>query len=190
MPIPSSRRNAAATLSCRPRDTRQTNAGISRLCSKFSLLYVSLWRERALFSFSRHILSPRCISQAGNYVRDDVVACTIQLISEAQAQQGYAVSALWRALERDTFDKQPLAQVATWCIGEYGDLLLYGPPIDDADAPVNVRTQFFLQSKLCYILTFYLSIYSSPRTKSLTYIRGYSGVPRTQWSPSNTRCSH
>ncbi|XP_012277868.1 AP-1 complex subunit gamma-1 isoform X10 [Orussus abietinus] len=75
---------------------------------------------------------------AGNYVRDDVVACTIQLISETQAQQGYAVGALWRALERDTSDKQPLAQVATWCIGEYGDLLLYGPPVEDVDAPVNL----------------------------------------------------
>ncbi|XP_017886696.1 AP-1 complex subunit gamma-1 isoform X4 [Ceratina calcarata] len=75
---------------------------------------------------------------AGNYVRDDVVACTIQLISETQAQQGYAVGALWRALEKDTFDKQPLAQVATWCIGEYGDLLLYAPPSDDVDAPVNL----------------------------------------------------
>ncbi|XP_012134586.1 adaptor protein complex 1, gamma subunit isoform X2 [Megachile rotundata] len=75
---------------------------------------------------------------AGNYVRDDVVACTIQLISETQSQQSYAVSALWRALEKDTFDKQPLAQVATWCIGEYGDLLLYGPPSEDIDAPINL----------------------------------------------------
>ncbi|XP_018301037.1 AP-1 complex subunit gamma-1 isoform X2 [Mycetomoellerius zeteki] len=75
---------------------------------------------------------------AGNYVRDDVVACTIQLISETQSQQGYAVSALWYALEKDTSDKQPLAQVATWCIGEYGDLLLYGPPSEDAETPINL----------------------------------------------------
>lgn len=65
---------------------------------------------------------------AGNYVRDDVVACTIQLISESTAQQGYIVEQLWQALARDTLDRQPLIQVATWCIGEYGDLLLYGPP--------------------------------------------------------------
>ncbi|EFN79116.1 AP-1 complex subunit gamma-1 [Harpegnathos saltator] len=75
---------------------------------------------------------------AGNYVRDDVVACTIQLISETQIQQSYAASALWRALEKDTSDKQPLAQVATWCIGEYGDMLLYGPPSEDAETPVNL----------------------------------------------------
>ncbi|XP_014221512.1 AP-1 complex subunit gamma-1 isoform X5 [Trichogramma pretiosum] len=78
---------------------------------------------------------------AGNYVRDDVVACTIQLISETQSQQVYAVSALWRALEEDTYDKQPLTQVATWCIGEYGDLMLYGPHPDDADAPVNLTEE-------------------------------------------------
>ncbi|XP_044583912.1 AP-1 complex subunit gamma-1 isoform X14 [Cotesia glomerata] len=75
---------------------------------------------------------------AGNYVRDDVVACTIQLISETQTQQAYAVNALWHALEKDTFDKQPLAQVATWCIGEYGDLLLYAQPHEDVEAPVNL----------------------------------------------------
>lgn len=73
-------------------------------------------------------------------MRDDVVACTIQLISETQAQQNYAVGALWRALEKDTADKQPLAQVATWCIGEYGDLLLYGPPLEDAETPVDVSS--------------------------------------------------
>lgn len=80
------------------------------------------------------------VFKAGNYVRDDVVACTIQLISETQAQQSYAVSALWRALEKDTSDKQPLAQVATWCIGEYGDLLLYSPPSEEAQTPINVST--------------------------------------------------
>lgn len=69
-----------------------------------------------------------------------MVACTIQLISETQSQQSYAVSALWRALEKDTSDKQPLAQVATWCIGEYGDMLLYSPSSEEAETPVNVSS--------------------------------------------------
>lgn len=68
----------------------------------------------------------RVLVAAGNYVRDDVVSSTLQLISETTAQQEYIVQQLWLALERDTADRQPLTQVATWCIGEYGDLLLYG----------------------------------------------------------------
>lgn len=71
--------------------------------------------------------------KAGNYVRDDVVSSTIQLISETSSQQVYMAQQLWQALERDTADRQPLTQVATWCIGEYGDSLLYSP-----DSPVKV----------------------------------------------------
>nr|XP_022917950.1 AP-1 complex subunit gamma-1 isoform X2 [Onthophagus taurus] len=63
---------------------------------------------------------------AGNYLRDDVITCTIQLISESTPQQAYITYQLWKALEEDTMDKQPLTQVATWAIGEYGDLLLTG----------------------------------------------------------------
>lgn len=74
---------------------------------------------------------------AGNYIRDDVVSCTIQLVSESTSQQGYIVEQLWHALERDTMDRQPLTQVATWCIGEYGDLLIYGPSASE-DNPIRV----------------------------------------------------
>lgn len=48
----------------------------------------------------------------------------IQLISESTSQQGYISLQLWKALKDDVIDKQPLIQVATWAIGEYGDLLL------------------------------------------------------------------
>ena len=79
--------------------------------------------------------------QAGNYVRDDVVSCTIQLISESTAHQTYMVGQLWQALERDTADRQPLTQIATWCIGEYGDLLLYSQPGGDEEKSINVRNK-------------------------------------------------
>jgi len=82
----------------------------------------------------------RVLVAAGNYVRDDVVSSTIQLISETTSQQTYIVQQLWQALESDTADRQPLTQVATWCIGEYGDSLLYAP-----DSPVKVTEKEVIQ---------------------------------------------
>ena len=104
------------------------------------------------------LLNYPCHLQAGNYVRDDVVSCTIQLVSESTAQQGYIVVQLWHALESDTMDRQPLTQVATWCIGEYGDLLLYGPPgSEDNHIRVRVSSEriscFTWRQQLCRCLT-------------------------------------
>lgn len=65
----------------------------------------------------------------GNYVRDDVVSSTIQLISSSSASdQGYITGQLWDALQtsQNVEDKQPLLQVALWAIGEYGDMFVYG----------------------------------------------------------------
>ncbi|XP_060528823.1 AP-1 complex subunit gamma-1 isoform X2 [Cylas formicarius] len=61
---------------------------------------------------------------AGNYVRDDVIVSTIQLISESTDQQSYMTHQLYKALAEDLQNRQPLTQVAVWAIGEYGDLLL------------------------------------------------------------------
>lgn len=66
----------------------------------------------------------------GNYVRDDIVAATIQLISSSPAlEQGYITAKLWQSLQvpNNCEDKQPLLQVAIWAIGEYGDLFMYAP---------------------------------------------------------------
>lgn len=78
---------------------------------------------------------------AGNYIRDDVISSTIQLISESASQQSYIVTHLWTALEKDTGDKQPLTQVATWCIGEYGEYLLSS----STDSPVKVSEDDILE---------------------------------------------
>lgn len=70
---------------------------------------------------------------AGNYVRDDVISSTIQMISSSPAnEQCYVTVRLWEALQvpNNCEDKQPLLQVAVWSIGEYGDLLLYGDRIE------------------------------------------------------------
>lgn len=73
---------------------------------------------------------PNIFHQGGNYVCDDVITSTIQLISESVSQQAYVTLSLWKALSEDVMDKQPLIQVAVWTIGEYGDLLLTVSPED------------------------------------------------------------
>nr|XP_020753001.1 AP-1 complex subunit gamma-like 2 isoform X2 [Odocoileus virginianus texanus] len=67
----------------------------------------------------------RVLTTAGTYVRDDAVANLIQLIGGAQELHAYSVRRLYSALAED-ISQQPLVQVAAWCIGEYGDLLLEG----------------------------------------------------------------
>ncbi|XP_066536590.1 AP-1 complex subunit gamma-like 2 isoform X2 [Hoplias malabaricus] len=60
---------------------------------------------------------------AGGDVRDETVPNLIQLISVASQLHCYTVHKLYRALITD-ISQQSLVQVACWCIGEYGDLLL------------------------------------------------------------------
>ncbi|XP_013379312.1 AP-1 complex subunit gamma-1 isoform X5 [Lingula anatina] len=74
----------------------------------------------------------KVLTTAGNYVRDDVVSTLVQLVSQADSLQAYAVQNLYRAM-RDDISQQPLVQVATWCIGEYGDQLFAGTSIEDSE---------------------------------------------------------
>ncbi|XP_077764799.1 AP-1 complex subunit gamma-like 2 isoform X4 [Canis aureus] len=67
----------------------------------------------------------RVLTTAGTHVRDDAVANLTQLIGGAQELHAYSVRRLYSALAED-ISQQPLVQVAAWCIGEYGDLLLEG----------------------------------------------------------------
>uniref|UniRef100_A0A7N6BXR2 GAE domain-containing protein n=1 Tax=Anabas testudineus TaxID=64144 RepID=A0A7N6BXR2_ANATE len=62
---------------------------------------------------------------AGSYVRDDSVPNLIQLITNSVEMHAYTVQRLYKAL-LDDISQQPLVQVASWCIGEYGDLLVSG----------------------------------------------------------------
>lgn len=67
----------------------------------------------------------KVLKTAGNYVPDDVVSSLIQLLSaETSDIQAYASIELFRGCQEDITAAQPLAQVACWAIGEYGDLLL------------------------------------------------------------------
>ncbi|XP_077470890.1 AP-1 complex subunit gamma-like 2 isoform X1 [Stigmatopora argus] len=63
------------------------------------------------------------LTTAGGDVRDETVPNLILLITNASDLHCYTVHKLYRALITD-ISQQPLVQVASWCIGEYGDLLL------------------------------------------------------------------
>ncbi|XP_069490046.1 AP-1 complex subunit gamma-like 2 isoform X2 [Ambystoma mexicanum] len=65
------------------------------------------------------------LTTAGGYVRDDAVSNLIHLISSTSELHGYTVQKLYSAIQ-DDISQQPLVQVASWCIGEYGDQLLQG----------------------------------------------------------------
>ncbi|KAK6106410.1 Adaptin N terminal region family protein [Brugia pahangi] len=66
----------------------------------------------------------KVLKLAGNYVPDEVVSCMIQLISSHAEVQHYAAVQLYRAVQSDFVNAQPLLQVAFWTIGEFGDIIL------------------------------------------------------------------
>lgn len=101
------------------------------------LLAVSTWE-----GFTRHQFDIlfSILQQAGNYVRDDVISSTIQLISSSPSvEQGYFALKLWEALQthKDCESKQPLIQVAFWTMGEYGDLMMNGERTEGKTTDIN-----------------------------------------------------
>ncbi|KAI7839019.1 hypothetical protein COHA_007161 [Chlorella ohadii] len=62
--------------------------------------------------------------QAGAYVKDDACRALILLVVNAAQLHAYAARASYRALTANLAAAQPsLLMVATWCLGEYGELL-------------------------------------------------------------------
>lgn len=86
------------------------------------------------------------LTTAGNYARDDVVSSLVQLIAQNPDLHGYATLHLFNAL-CEAMTQQPLVQVASWSIGEYGDLLVSGvrdldsvrPPPTESDVIAVLR---------------------------------------------------
>lgn len=65
--------------------------------------------------------------QAGAYVKDDACRALILLVVNAAQLHGYAVRCAYRTLAAHLDTAHPsLLMVATWCLGEYGELLV-GP---------------------------------------------------------------
>jgi len=85
----------------------------------------------------------KVLTTAGNFVRDDMVSVLIQLVQETSSLHAYTVQQLYRALCND-ISQQPLVQVATWCIGEYGDLLFSTAGLEDEE-PIQTSEEEVLE---------------------------------------------
>jgi AP-1 complex subunit gamma-1 len=85
----------------------------------------------------------KVLTTAGNFVRDDMVSVLIQLVQETSALHTYTVQQLYRALCND-ISQQPLVQVASWCVGEYGDLLFSMAGLEDEE-PVQTSEEEVLE---------------------------------------------
>ena len=88
--------------------------------------------------------------QAGNYCRDDMVSSLVQLVQETRELHAYASRCLLRAVQANR-SQQPLCQVAAWCVGEYGDLVVAppSPGADGADDDADVQVGGRGQTALC-----------------------------------------
>ncbi|WVZ22884.1 hypothetical protein V8G54_001428 [Vigna mungo] len=80
----------------------------------------------------------KVLSEAGNYVKDEVWHALIVVISNASELHGYTVRALYKAFQRSA-EQETLVRVAVWCIGEYGEFLINNDGMLDVEDPITVR---------------------------------------------------
>lgn len=79
----------------------------------------------------------KVLSEAGNYVKDEVWHALIVVISNAPDLHGYTVRFLYRAFQASV-EQESLVRVAVWCIGEYGDMLVNNVGMLDKEEPITV----------------------------------------------------
>ncbi|XP_044493317.1 AP-1 complex subunit gamma-2-like isoform X2 [Mangifera indica] len=79
----------------------------------------------------------KVLSEAGNFVKDEVWHALIVVISNASDLHGYTVRALFRAFQTSA-EQECLVRVAVWCIGEYGDMLINNVGMLDIEDPITV----------------------------------------------------
>ncbi|CAA0814157.1 AP-1 complex subunit gamma-2 [Striga hermonthica] len=79
----------------------------------------------------------KVLTEAGNYVEDEVWHGLIIVITNASDLHGYAVRALYKAVQ-SSGEQETLARVAIWCIGEYGEMLVSKAGIIGVEDPITV----------------------------------------------------
>lgn len=83
----------------------------------------------------------KVLTTAGNSVRDDIVSSLIGIISSAPELHGYTAAQLYKLIRED-INQQPLVQVASWTLGEFGDLFVngqYQQPNDTEHVQVKLK---------------------------------------------------
>ncbi|KAG0271119.1 clathrin associated protein complex large subunit, partial [Linnemannia exigua] len=79
----------------------------------------------------------RVLKLAGNYVREEMLAAFIRLITQTSELQGYTVQKLYSALKED-ISQESLTLAGVWVIGEYGDILVQGGNYEEEELAKEV----------------------------------------------------
>ncbi|KAF9437921.1 clathrin associated protein complex large subunit [Entomortierella beljakovae] len=79
----------------------------------------------------------RVLKLAGNYVREEMLAAFIRLITQTAELQGYTVQKLFTALKED-ISQESLTLAGVWVIGEYGDVLVSGGNYEEEELAKEV----------------------------------------------------
>ncbi|CAN0924042.1 AP-1 complex subunit gamma-2 [Linum grandiflorum] len=79
----------------------------------------------------------KVLTEAGNFVKDDVWHALVVVIGNASDLHGYTVRALYKAFQASS-EQETLVRVAVWCIGEYGDLLVTNAGMLSVEEPITV----------------------------------------------------
>lgn len=90
------------------------------------------------------------VSQAGNFVREEILSAFIRLVAHTPELQAYTTSKLYTSLRSD-ISQESLTLAATWVIGEYSEILLEGGLVDE-ETPKPVSSQQFLHGLHSLIL--------------------------------------
>ena len=82
--------------------------------------------------------------KAGAYIKDEVVYNLVIVISNAPELNGYAARKMFRILRNEKEEHKimdRIAQVAVWCVGEYGEMILNHHGELEDEEPITVREE-------------------------------------------------
>lgn len=77
----------------------------------------------------------KVLTLSDNLVQDEVINSFVQMVSETPSLHAYTTVEMFKAIKAD-FSQQSLCQVAAWCIGEFGDLLIAAAA--EGEKPIQV----------------------------------------------------